>query len=52
MRRELFVAFLSAALIVQAVLRRRPSLRKGIDRLAGTVMGTLALRLLISGRHS
>lgn len=33
-------------------LRRRPSFRRGIDRLAGTIMGALGLRLLISGRHS
>ncbi|HEY4830792.1 MAG TPA: LysE family translocator [Solirubrobacteraceae bacterium] len=33
-------------------LRRRFSLRKWIERAAGTVMGGLGLRLLVSGRHS
>jgi threonine/homoserine/homoserine lactone efflux protein len=33
-------------------LRRRPSFRKGIDRLAGTVMGALGIRLLVSGRRA
>ena len=33
-------------------LRRRSSLRKWIERAAGTVMGGLGLRLLVSGRHS
>jgi hypothetical protein len=29
----------------------RVSVRRSIDRLAGTIMGTLGLRLLVSGRH-
>lgn len=33
-------------------LRRRSSWRKSVERLAGTVMGALGLRLLISGRHT
>jgi threonine/homoserine/homoserine lactone efflux protein len=33
-------------------LRRRASLRKAVERLAGTVMGGLGIRLLLSGRHS
>jgi threonine/homoserine/homoserine lactone efflux protein len=33
-------------------LRRRPSVRRAIDRLAGTIMGALGLRLLASGRHA
>jgi len=33
-------------------LRTRPAFRKGIDWLAGTIMGALGIRLLISGRHS
>ena len=33
-------------------LRRRPAVRRGIDRLAGTIMGALGVRLLMSGRHS
>jgi threonine/homoserine/homoserine lactone efflux protein len=37
---------------IGAWLRRRPTFRKGIDRLAGTIMGALGVRLLISGRHS
>ncbi len=33
-------------------LRQRRSMRRVIDWLAGTIMGALGLRLLISGRHS
>lgn len=33
-------------------LRRRTSLRRAIDRLAGTIMGALGVRLLLSGRHT
>jgi threonine/homoserine/homoserine lactone efflux protein len=33
-------------------LRRRPAVRRGIDGLAGTIMGALGLRLLLSGRRA
>jgi threonine/homoserine/homoserine lactone efflux protein len=33
-------------------LRHRRSLRKAIEWVAGTIMGSLGIRLLLSGRHA
>lgn len=33
-------------------LRQRASLRRALDRVAGTIIGALGVRLLIAGRHS
>jgi threonine/homoserine/homoserine lactone efflux protein len=33
-------------------LRRRSSVSRAIDWLAGTIMGALGVRLLVSGRHT